>query len=47
MSQNSEVAIGMTHELTDSLKLNISALASVANFQEGGHKFGLGLEYIA
>ena len=45
MSNNSQIGVGMTQELGNGLKLTLSGLCSLANFQEGGHKFGLGLEY--
>lgn len=46
LSNKSQVGVAMTHDLADGFKLTLSGLCSMANFQEGGHKFGLGLEYV-
>jgi len=45
LSNSSQVALAMTHTLNPSLKMTLSTLVNIHNFNEGGHKFGIGLEY--
>jgi len=45
INNNSQVAIAATHSLSPLLKLTLSSQFNLHQFQDGGHKFGIGLEY--
>jgi len=45
LNNNSQVAIATTHSLSPMLKLTLSSQFNLHQFQDGGHKFGIGLEY--
>uniref|UniRef100_A0A914UNQ8 Voltage-dependent anion-selective channel protein 3 n=1 Tax=Plectus sambesii TaxID=2011161 RepID=A0A914UNQ8_9BILA len=45
LNNSSQFAVATTHQLNPHLKLTLSAQFNVQNFQEGNHKFGLGLEF--
>ena len=45
LANNSQVAVAMTHDLSDGFKLILSHQCSLQGFQEAGHKFGAGLEF--
>jgi hypothetical protein len=45
VNNNSELAASMIHDLADGFKLTLSGMATLKGFQEGNHRFGLGLEY--
>jgi voltage-dependent anion channel protein 2 len=45
LSSDSQIACALTHSLSDHLKLTLSSLVNMQNFQEGGHKYGIGVEY--
>jgi hypothetical protein len=43
--QNSQFSASTTHSLNPHLTMTISGTVDLKNFNEGGHKFGAGLEY--
>jgi voltage-dependent anion channel protein 2 len=45
LNNTSQVALSMTHQLNPDLSLTMSTLMNLRQFQEGGHKFGIGFEY--
>jgi len=45
LNNSSQLAVASTHQLNPHLKLTMSAQFNIQNFQEGGHKFGIGLEF--
>jgi len=45
VSNTSQVALSLTRDLSPSMKLTLSSLVNLQTFNEGGHKYGLGLEY--
>lgn len=45
LDNKSQLALSTQHALNNHLSLTMSALFNVPNFSEGGHKFGVGLEY--
>jgi len=45
ISNNSQLAVATTHRVHPHLKMTFSTLINLQNFNEGGHKFGFGLEY--
>jgi len=45
VSNASQIAISLTRDLSPNLKLTLSSLVNLQNFNEGGHKYGMGLEY--
>jgi len=47
VSNNSQLGFALTQTLKPSLKVTLSTLVNVHSFADGGHKFGIGLEYDA
>jgi len=45
VTNTSQVGLAMTHTLKPGLKLTLSCLSNLRNFNEGGHKFGVGVEF--
>jgi len=47
ISNSSQLGVALTQSLNPSLKVTFSTLVNVYSFADGGHKFGVGLEYDA
>jgi voltage-dependent anion channel protein 2 len=47
ISNNSQLGFALTHTLKPALKVTFSTLVNIHSFADGGHKFGIGLEYDA
>lgn len=45
INNNSQLGVALTHTLNSDLKLSLSTLVNMQGFSEGGHKFGIGLEF--
>ncbi|XP_076318077.1 non-selective voltage-gated ion channel VDAC2-like [Tachypleus tridentatus] len=44
INNSSQIGLGFTHRLRDGVQLNLSSLIDGKNFNQGGHKLGLGLD---
>lgn len=44
INNSSHIGLGITHRLRDGIQLTLSAMVDGKNFNQGGHKIGLGLE---
>lgn len=44
INNSSQIGLGITHRLRDGIQLTLSAMIDGRNFNQGGHKLGLGLD---
>ncbi|XP_013772782.2 voltage-dependent anion-selective channel protein 2-like [Limulus polyphemus] len=44
INNSSQIGLGFTHRLRDGVQLTLSSLVDGKNFNQGGHKLGLGLD---
>lgn len=47
VNNNSQIGLGMSHQLNSGITLHLSTILDGKNFTQGGHKFGVGLEIAA